>query len=129
MVGMVNVLAVAAGGALGCVCRWLVSQMPFYAAKAAYWPTVTVNVSGCLAIGVVAALFSYFHADGVWYRFAVTGFLGGFTTYSAFSLDAIRLWQSGAMSELLWYAGLTVILGFVACFAGLAVTDKLLHVL
>ncbi|MDE7443578.1 MAG: CrcB family protein [Muribaculaceae bacterium] len=124
---LVNALAVAVGGALGCVSRWLVSQMPFLVVRAAYWPTLSVNVAGCLAIGIAAALGDHYQPSGVWYRLAVTGFLGGFTTYSAFSLDAIRLWQSGCLVQLSIYVGLTVILGFAACFAGFTVTDRLVH--
>ncbi len=110
---LVNCLAVAFGGALGCVGRWLVSQVPFYAVRASYWSTVSVNVAGCLAIGVVAALFSYYQTDGVWYKLVVTGFLGGFTTYSAFSLDAMRLLQGGNLMELAMYVGVTFALWHV----------------
>jgi fluoride exporter len=94
---------VALGGAIGASLRYLTGV----AAQRAFgpgfpWGTLIVNVLGCLAMGVLATLL----ADKAGQRlapFLMTGILGGFTTYSAFSLDAVTLWQRGDSGPALLY--------------------------
>ncbi|MDO7707661.1 MAG: CrcB family protein, partial [Loktanella sp.] len=83
------VISVAIGGALGAVARYLVGL-----AVAFPLGTLAVNVLGSFAIGLVWALFA---ARGLqaWLPLVMTGFLGGFTTFSAFSLDTLRLVEGG----------------------------------
>jgi CrcB protein len=77
---------IALGGALGSVLRYLMVT-----AIGAPWGTLAVNVAGSFAIGMIFALAP---RDG-WQLFLMTGVLGGFTTFSAFSLDALKLIQAG----------------------------------
>lgn len=85
--------------------------------------TLAVNVAGCFVMGLLAGWFTL-RANAVsqeWRLLLTTGVLGGFTTFSAFSLDAALLWERGALGLAGLYVGATVILTLAAVFAGLAV--------
>ena len=83
--------------------------------------TLTVNLLGSLIVGVLAGfLASRSHIDESWRMFAVTGVLGGFTTFSAFSLETALLWQRGQLVAAAAYVGGAVLLSVGAVFAGLA---------
>ena len=100
---------VALGGALGAALRHLsVLALP------APWGTLAVNVAGSFAIGLLAMRLSPALAP-----FLITGVLGGFTTFSAFSLDALRLAEGGRLGSALLYVGGSVALSLVACGLGL----------
>jgi len=112
--GMITpVISVAIGGALGAVARYLVGL-----AVAFPLGTLTVNVLGSLAIGLVWALFA---ARGLqaWLPLVMTGFLGGFTTFSAFSLDTLRLVEGGRIAAAGGYVLASVLLSLLACAFGL----------
>lgn len=86
------------------------------------WGTLTVNVVGCFVIGLLAELISQrFNASPELRLLLITGFLGGFTTFSAFSLDAISLFERGAIASAAIYMVASVGLSMAAVFAGLAV--------
>ena len=93
------------------------------------WPygTFTVNVVGSFAMGAVVAYFALRGQGGQsWLLFLTTGVLGGFTTFSAFSLDVIVLYQRGqAGSATLYFAG-SVALSIAALLVGLIVVRRLL---
>ena len=100
MVSLTDILAVAAGGATGAVARYLCqTALPFLAGQGA--ATLAVNVTGSLVIGVVFVLLRHHGAAPIWSLLAVTGFLGGFTTFSTFSLDTIRFIEQGKMLRAL----------------------------
>lgn len=80
---MIDALLVGAGGALGSVLRWLV-QRAVQTGDTFPWGTLAVNIAGCAAIGAFAARAPVPESARL---FAVTGVLGGFTTFSAFALD------------------------------------------
>jgi fluoride exporter len=101
---------VALGGAIGAVLRFLaVGLWP------APWGIMAVNVLGCLLMG---ALFVLLEGRAVWIFFLMTGVLGGFTTFSAYALDTMKLFQAGQMLTALTYAGGTVILSLGAVGLG-----------
>jgi CrcB protein len=92
------------------------------------WATFAVNLSGSLALGLLYGLTSRWSANcgtapgtvAKWRLFLGTGLLGGFTTYSAFSLEAVELSLAGATSQAWAYVGASLV-GGVACAAlGLA---------
>ena len=87
------VISVAIGGAFGAVARYLVGL-----AMAFPLGTLTVNVLGSLVIGLVWALFAARGLQG-WLPLVMTGFSGGFTTFSAFSLDTMRLVEVADMRQ------------------------------
>lgn len=119
---MTAVLLVGLGGALGSVARygvnvWSVrlfgSGMP--------WGTFLVNVAGGLAMGLIAALFALkAEAPQELKLFLMTGVLGGFTTFSAFSLDAVTLWERGEPAMAAAYVAASVGVSIAALAGGLA---------
>lgn len=120
---MVNVLLVAFGGALGSVLRYgaALAGLRVFGAN---WPygTFFVNVTGSFVMGVVVELIARrFGASNELRLFVATGILGGYTTFSSFTLDTAALWERGASFPALVYLLSSVTLGMVALFAGLAV--------
>ncbi len=81
---------------------------------------MVINVAGCLAMGLIAGWFALRGQAGQeWRLFLTTGILGGFTTFSAFSLDAAVLWERGELGLATLYVGGSVALSLAAVFAGL----------
>lgn len=118
---MQNFLLVALGGGIGAGARHLVNTfVPRIAGTAFPWHTVAVNIIGSFAMGLLVAWLARRAGDSNTLRlFLATGILGGFTTFSAFSLDFAVLWERGAMTTAFAYAMLSVIGSLVAIFAGL----------
>lgn len=90
-----SLLAVMAGGAIGSAARWGVSLLLPYP-----WATLAVNILGSALIGLLAAQ----GVAGTARLFLVTGVLGGFTTFSAFSLEAALLWERAPWQAALYVA-------------------------
>ncbi len=84
------------------------------------WGTLCVNLVGSLAMGVIAALVAARLPSDATRLFLMTGVLGGFTTFSAFSLDAVALWERGAPGLAGAYAAASVVGSIAALIAGLA---------
>ncbi|MBL8674863.1 MAG: fluoride efflux transporter CrcB [Rhodospirillales bacterium] len=113
------VLAVAVGGALGSVGRYLVVDAMARALGVAFpWGTLVVNTLGGVAIGVLAAVFLARPEYGDWRPLLITGVLGGFTTFSAFSLDAFGLAQRGQWASAAAYVAASVALSLIGTAAG-----------
>ncbi|MCW5697118.1 MAG: fluoride efflux transporter CrcB [Bauldia sp.] len=84
--------------------------------------TLIVNVVGGLAMGIVAAWFmAHGGASQHWRLFLTTGILGGFTTFSAFSLDAVALYERGAIGLAVLYVAASVVGAIAALAIGLAI--------
>jgi len=116
-----SALTVFLGAGLGGVLRWLVGLAALRAFGPAFpWGTLAVNVAGCFAIGVVAALVATRLPGETARLFLMTGLLGGFTTFSAFSLDAVALWERGALGLAGAYVAASVLVSIAAVVAGLA---------
>ncbi|WP_241152745.1 fluoride efflux transporter CrcB [Gordonibacter sp. Marseille-P4307] len=122
---IVNVIAVAAGGAVGAALRYLASLgVGCLGGSPAIWgsfplPTFLVNAAGCFLMGVLSAAFQQGGAPNAstWKLFATTGVMGGFTTFSTFSLETLSLIDGGAWGEAALYS-----LGSLACcLVGVAV--------
>lgn len=93
------------------------------------WPygTFTINVAGSFAIGaIVAYLALRGHISSAWLLFLTTGVLGGFTTFSAFSLEVVLLFERGRPALAILYVAASVLLSVTAAFAGLAVVRRAL---
>lgn len=115
------VLAVAAGGVIGTLLRFALSTW-----VTAHWPrhfyvaTVAVNLLGCLLIGYLYAMFLMRPEFSPELRGGlILGFLGAFTTFSSFSLDGLRLLESGQFATAFAYVGLSVLGGLLAAWVGL----------
>ncbi|MBD7977139.1 fluoride efflux transporter CrcB [Serpens gallinarum] len=120
MIGVI--LAVAGGGALGCLLRFASSNW-----ISAHWPqhfylaTLAVNIAGCLVIGYLYGVFLQRPEWPLELRAGlIVGFLGGLTTFSSFSLDTLRLLESGQLTTAFGYASASVVVCLLATWAGLA---------
>jgi fluoride exporter len=110
-----GILIVGLGSALGGMARfWISGAVSERAASVFPWGTLTVNVAGSFLIGLIAVLTSpegRFMVAGSVREFAMLGFLGGFTTFSSFSLNTLNLVSDGEW----FYAGLNVLASVVSC--------------
>ena len=125
---MRDVLLVAFGGALGSVLRWSVTAaMARLSRDAAFpWGTLAVNLAGSCAIGFVLTLaFERSAVPPAARLFIVTGLLGGFTTFSAFSWEALVLLRDGHALAAAGYAGGSVLGGLAAAVRGAALATRL----
>jgi len=118
---MYHVILVAAGGAIGASLRHLAS----FAALRLWgpnfpWGTMAINIAGSFAMGVfIEMLARRFGASNELRLFIATGVLGGFTTFSSFSLDFATLYERGSMLPALAYALVSVVGAILALFLGL----------
>ena len=114
-----DLLLVATGGALGAMARYLAARAATFLLPATFpWGTAIVNVTGCLAMGLVAGLSSQGAMVPSTRLFLATGILGGYTTFSAFSRDTVMLAQQGRWGLSAAYAVLSVVLSVGACALG-----------
>jgi len=119
---MGNILIVAAGGAVGSVTRHLVgtASLRLFGSGVPVG-TMVVNIVGSFLMGVFIELLAQrFSASEQLRLLVATGFLGGFTTFSAFSLDFITLWQRGETVAAVAYAAVSVNVSLLALAGGLA---------
>ena len=118
---------VALGGAVGSAARYGVNVWSGRLLGSEFpWHTLIVNVAGCFAMGVLVALMALRLNVGPEVRvFLTTGILGGFTTFSAFSLDFALLVERKTYGAALAYGAGSVVLSLVAVFAGLYLVRSL----
>jgi CrcB protein len=120
-------LIVFLGGGLGAasrhgvnlaMARWLGTQFPY--------GTFVANITGSMAMGLIAAYFAFKgDASQHWRLFFTTGILGGYTTFSAFSLDVALLYERGDIALALFYVVGSVLLAVAGLFIGLAIVRQL----
>jgi CrcB protein len=120
---MTQALLVAVGGAVGSLLRYYVGLGSLRLMGPSFpWGTLTVNVVGCFIIGIFAEMIAIrFNASVELRLLLITGFLGGFTTFSAFSLDAISLFERGDVLAGGIYIAASVGLSMLAVVAGLSI--------
>jgi len=124
---MLSVLYVGIGGFLGCISRYLLANwaQQFFGTTNFPTGTLVVNIVGCLAIGIIAGLIESRQIMSEAMRILViTGFLGGFTTYSAFGLQTTQLMRDGAILLGLTNVGLQIFLGIGAAWLGYFATIR-----
>lgn len=125
---MKSFLFVMLGGGLGAGLRHLVNMAALRWLGVSFpWGTFFVNVIGCFLMGVLAGWLAFkFQGGGTHIRlFLATGVLGGFTTFSAFSLDATVLWESGQPQMAALYMIASVAFSLAALVVGLALARSL----
>jgi CrcB protein len=124
---MYNLLLVAIGGAIGSSLRHLVNLTSVRLFGPGFpWGTLAVNLVGCFAMGVVIEVLARrLGAPNELRLLVATGILGGFTTFSAFSLDFAVLWERGALVLAFLYVTASVVGALIAVFAGLALARSL----
>ncbi|PZO68537.1 MAG: fluoride efflux transporter CrcB [Pelagerythrobacter marensis] len=118
-------LQVALGGALGAVLRYqtggAVARWLGPSAAAAFpWATLAVNVTGSFAMGLLAGCLARHDGAEGWWLLLGVGLLGGFTTFSAFSLEVLSLIERGAPGLALAYALVSVAAGLAGLWLGVS---------
>jgi CrcB protein len=116
-----NILLVGLGGGIGSIIRYLCQR--WFALNYPHhfpWGTFAVNITGCLLIGILWGLsFKSFAENEHWKLFLMTGLCGGFTTFSAFTLEGIGLLKEQKLGLFFSYVAGSVILGLLATYAGM----------
>ncbi len=103
-------LLVAFGGALGSLARYLLALLlsPKTASLSWPWSTFCVNLIGCLLIGLLSGLWTKNPISPEWRLLLITGFLGGFTTFSSFAFESLTLFQNKPIMMLGYVTASTV---------------------
>ena len=111
------ILAIGAGSFIGGVFRYLLSLL-IQSKTTSPFPlhTLTVNIIGCFFIGIFMGFFDKGQISNEWRLFLATGFLGGFTTFSAFSNETFVLFRDGHSGYALLYIFASVLLGLLATY-------------
>jgi fluoride exporter len=122
-----NYLLVFIGGGLGSSLRHLINVVSIRSLGTAFpFHTFIINITGSIVMGLIAGYLAFKgEAAQSWRLFLMTGILGGYTTFSAFSLDAALLYERGEIALALFYVLGSVVLSLVGLFAGLALVRHL----
>lgn len=120
-------LSVAIGGAVGTVLRYLLSAAIPRADGAFPTATLLVNVTGSLVLGALVGYLPHSSLAPATRVALTVGLCGGFTTFSAFSLETIELLQGGQARRALLYIGASLVLSLAAIATGLGASRALLH--
>ncbi|HEX7637251.1 MAG TPA: fluoride efflux transporter CrcB [Burkholderiaceae bacterium] len=120
-------LLVFLGGGLGAALRHLVNQLSLRLAGSGFpWGTMFINITGSILMGVIAGLFAFKLSLPQSLRlFIATGILGGYTTFSTFSLESVLLLERGQPGQAALYVLGSVGMGLAGLFAGMAVVRVL----
>jgi CrcB protein len=114
------------GAGIGGLLRLAANRTGILLSMSFPWSTLFVNVSGSLAIGLIAGWFALRGQAGQTLRlFLTTGVLGGYTTFSAFALDTALLWERGQAWGSAFYVASSVLLSIAGVFLGLAIIRQL----
>ena len=117
-----NIFLVGAGSFVGGALRYAISLLIKHSVGFP-WATFTVNLLGCLAIGLLWGLFCrYSNVSQQLVLFLSVGFCGGFTTFSTFSKESLQLIQSGNWMSLALYVAGSIVLGLLLVAAGYQIT-------
>ena len=119
---MITILSVAFGGACGATLRYLISQIPILQ-SAFPWATLIVNLAGALLIGVIVGILPG-RLSPTTITCLKTGFCGGLTTFSTFSLEALLLFEKGRYVPCTIYILVSVLLCIIGVFAGRALAIR-----
>jgi len=119
------VLLIGLGGFLGTIARYSCAQLPFLAPnqKSNNFPfaTLLINLIGCFLIGLI---YGYFEKQSVnssdWKLIITVGFCGGFTTFSAFSIENIQMIREGHFLTAILYIFSSVLIGLLLTWGGIA---------
>ena len=123
---MKEILMVGCGGFLGSVVRYFSSQWITRIFPVLFpMGTLFVNLTGCLLIGVIIQATENSGQPSAWRLLLATGFCGGFTTFSAFAQENLRLLQEGHVLHFISYTLLSVSGGILAALAGYLITKSI----
>jgi CrcB protein len=118
---MRTALAIAVAGALGALARWGVGTWFGQRFPSFPWGTLVINTTGSFLLGLLFAALLERAAGSPTVRIALTtGLMGAYTTFSTFSLETFRLFEDGATGQAVANIGLSLALGLVAVWLGIA---------
>jgi CrcB protein len=122
-----NYLLVFIGGGLGSTLRYIVNVIcPRLFGDGFPYHTFIINITGSTVMGLIAGYFAFRgDASQSWRLFLMTGILGGYTTFSAFSLDTAVLYERGEIGSALFYVLGSVVFSILGLFAGLTLVRHL----
>ena len=122
-------LWVGLGGLLGANARFLLTRLVVERAGAAlqYYGTFLVNATGSVAIGILLTVLIARVADPAWRLGLVTGFLGGYTTFSSYTYETLLLIEEGGWTRAAVYSAGSVLLGLGACAVGIIIGRAISH--
>jgi CrcB protein len=122
-----NYLLVFIGGGLGSTLRHIINMItPRVLGTGFPYHTFIINITGSIVMGLIAGYLAFKgEASQPWRLFLMTGILGGYTTFSAFSLDAALLYERGEIGLALFYVLGSVLFSILGLFAGLALVRHL----
>ena len=119
-----DLIAVAIGGGLGASGRYLAGMLARSLFQGEFpWGTLAVNVAGCFLIGLVVGKIG--SSETALRLFLVVGILGGFTTFSAFGYETLRLLQEGSLTAAFFNIAAQLLLGLVGVWAGASLAKGL----
>ena len=113
-----RILGIVLAGGLGSLCRYLIATWGNSLGARMPYGTLAVNLAGCFAIGLLGAMFLKRPDQETLRIMLVTGFLGGFTTFSAYSWETMALFRQGETEHALAYITASNVGGLVAAWSG-----------
>lgn len=123
---MKDLLLIVAGGGIGSACRYLMTTFANrHFGNSFAWGTMAVNLLGCLLIGFLVGLVDRSILAKTYRLLLVTGFLGGFTTFSSFSLESIGMMLEGSIGKGLLNIGVNIVLGLGLTLVGLLAAARI----
>jgi CrcB protein len=114
-----NILLIGAGGALGAIARYGLTQaVTKYLSVSDYIGTLSVNIIGCFIIGIIIGIYADIKIETQ--LFFIIGFLGSFTTMSAFSIQTVEMFNNQNFGEAILYIFMTILFTILATYIGLS---------
>lgn len=121
---MMVLLEVAAGGVVGAPARYIIDQLVNARTKDFFpWGTFVVNATGAMVLGLITGLVLYHGLGPLPVALIGTGFCGGYTTFSTFSYETLRLVEEGALSAALGNVAGSLLVGLLAAGAGMGLAS------
>lgn len=114
---------IALGGAMGAISRYGIGLLSGNLSGHVQWGTTIVNITGCFLIGFLSVLLLG-EKHHMWRLFLLTGFCGGFTTFSSFAIEQKQLFETGNWAYQLLHFGANNILGIIFVFIGYSLANK-----
>jgi len=118
-----SLFLVSLGGAIGAALRYIISKT-LLLTSTVFTYVLIVNIMGCLVAGMLAGYFDKHIQSEATRIFLITGILGGFTTFSAFSLDVVNMVNKGRGMDAVIYVLISVIGSILAAFAGYLIVNR-----
>lgn len=126
---MLRLFLVAAGGAIGTVCRYALSGLDYKFSNGVFpFSTLLINLAGSFVIGFLWGLFEGLTVSPDVRMFIFIGILGGFTTFSTFSLENFNLLRDGEIKITLWNIFITNVAGIALVFIGFILSRYLISI-